>query len=684
MNDDPLAGVPAHLRGEIERTWETRVKHGRERFRRDGDRGVGQAQKEISALLKDHGIRPGTDGRYERVIAHGRWLNKLPSEAQKTDERPGFRRLRSSLRTAGDPEGKVYTPGDTFRARAEAHQRRYRATVLGAGWERYGHLLDGRAAERGLNFVHPSALAAARARAEAGKGVDRKRTWGNMLASQAMCFNLFGPLSSRTGGLAIATDALSGFVSGLVGVESIEIEHTPARDLFHDQSARAGVDCDVLIVFRHEDGSSGVFVIETKYVETEFSRCGHRKASSADPCPDDVELLDDFTGCRYTSRNRYLYWGRSRDHATLAMDRVRSAGCPFSGPLWQLWVNHTLAHVIASRRGARHARFAVCAPEGNTALLRDGALMDEFCGYLANPDSALFLPLEALLGNLSEACERAGDEWSDWARALADRYLVDEEIREPAGGAVGFRPTGDVVTAGHRRTIAWMATPAFRRIVEVHEEALGPARIYFRPTDSGVVMIGLHDRAPRYVAFRTSRRDQGFKLGRTATAQTVDDVRRRWTAFEKWLPTVKGPKDEERGLIPLLRRALRNQLWLDELGDGWVFLHQEWRFVDETGGGNKSDFLAVHLPTGQIGIVEFKSSPSKLDEARHQVRQYGRYWSRDADELAPFFTDLLRAMGGLYGNGRAAEAVVSTAEAQLFVGVASPHEARVTVHGLSG
>jgi hypothetical protein len=139
--------------------------------------------------------------------------------------------------------GPVYTRGKSYRARAEARQREYRARVLGAHHGRYGHLLSQQAAEEGNNFVHPEAHAAARSRQREGKGV-AARTFENMLSSQAMCFNIFAPLGSR---LEIAADVLRPFIPGLKNVTAIQIEHTPAGEVFNDQSALGGVDCDLLI-----------------------------------------------------------------------------------------------------------------------------------------------------------------------------------------------------------------------------------------------------------------------------------------------------------------------------------------------------------------------------------------------------------------------------------------------------
>ncbi len=165
------------------------------------------------------------------------------------------------------------------------------------------------------------------------------------------------------------------------------------------------------------------------------------------------------------------------------------------------------------------------------------------------------------------------------------------------------------LTPGHHRAVKWMATNAFSELVRLHQAALGErATVYFRPTDGGIVRIVLHPAAPSYVSFRAAHNDNGYRVRPGSVAPTLDALRAQFAAFEAWLPSVGRRSSEERGVIPWLRTALQRHLLLPDLGAGWVFLHQEWRF----GAGTKSDVLAVHVPTGQLGIVEFKSRASEL------------------------------------------------------------------------
>jgi len=308
--------------------------------------------------------------------------------------------------------GPVYTRGTSFRARAEARQREYRARVLGAGWNGYGHFLDQAAADAGRNFVVPKAWEDALERSKR-KGV-APRTFENMLSSQAMCFNVFTPLKHDPD---LATRLLMPHVPGLKRVRSITIEHTPSPDVFRDQSGHGGVDCDVLVVGDFDDGQLGVLVVETKFVEPEFSRCGFRRP----PCPADVPVRADTSACLYESRKHYLYWRRTLEHQTISLDALKPTGCPFDGPLWQLWVNHALAHVEARERGAQHARFAVCAPANNDALLRDGSVLKDFRALTTDPSTVLFIDLNEVIRDAVGAT-RENHQLKTWARGLQDRY----------------------------------------------------------------------------------------------------------------------------------------------------------------------------------------------------------------------------------------------------------------------
>lgn len=318
-------------------------------------------------------------------------------------------------------EGPIYSTGTSFRAYAEQHQRSWRAKC-GIGFDRHGHWLDAEAVTQGKNFVGAEIHAAAKVR-DQSKGVGQ-RTFQNLCASQAMCFNLFQPLAA---GVAYvdASACLHRCLPFVDKVERLTIEYTPDASVFGDQSGKGGVDADVLMEFIAADGKRGVAVIESKFVETSFSHCGYRKAGHPNPCPLDTTIKDAGSTCRYSTRSpSFRYWEVSRRHGVDDVAKLASAPCPFGGPLWQPWVNFTLAHAEAAARGAIHAHYVVCAPKDNRELLEevDGDTLGAFRQWVRKPQNVHLLTVESLLDAISASA--IGEDGRQWATRVRDRYEV--------------------------------------------------------------------------------------------------------------------------------------------------------------------------------------------------------------------------------------------------------------------
>ncbi len=226
----------------------------------------------------------------------------------------------------------------------------------------------------------------------------------------------------------------------------------------------------------------------------------------------------------------------------------------------------------------------------------------------------------------------------------------------------------NAVVAGHRKAVAWMHTDAFQAYARRCDAVLGAGRVYFRATGSGVVQVILSDDAPGFVGFRTDSKDQGYlrRPGRPLPSDT--ELADRWRSFRRWLPSVRRESAEEQVVIHWMHKALRKQLRLPELGDGWVLLNQEWRFLDGAGKGKKSDVLAVHVASGRLGIVECKDDSAKRDAAVEQLELYAGAWTRDRSVLAPFFNSQLHAMAKVYGADAQVSSVTLSegAAAQFF------------------
>lgn len=136
----------------------------------------------------------------------------------------------------------------------------------GAGRE-IGSSISMAAGRAGANFIHPAIAQLARRELiyrEAGALYDDHRLLTNLLSSQALAFNLFGPMKLN---LAIATAVIEclapAFISRVTGVV---FEHSPGRGsrLFSDDNTAF----DVLIRGIGPDGQRRFIALEVKYSET--------------------------------------------------------------------------------------------------------------------------------------------------------------------------------------------------------------------------------------------------------------------------------------------------------------------------------------------------------------------------------------------------------------------------------
>jgi len=318
----------------------------------------------------------------------------------------------------------VYTKGNSFRALAEAHARKYRKEILSlVEYEKYGHILVSGDAEKGLNFLNQDIFEGVKKRRDRGKGVDWSRTSKNLLASQAMCFNLFVPLSKdKRFTVELLNSLLHLNAQEIIG--EVQIEYTPPKEILNDQSGPAGVDCDTLIEYRTADNLTGIVVIETKYVEEEFSLCGFRKYNQKDKCP--IDTAPDALGenCRYHSKKHYKYWNLTLESEIFDLDKITGVKCPFSGPLWQLWVNTVLAYGIAKAGGYDQFHFVVIAPKANIALSEKEVIWEQY-RQLLKKDVFRPISLEVVINTMLEISPNV-----DWVKRFEQKYNLRKTIQE--------------------------------------------------------------------------------------------------------------------------------------------------------------------------------------------------------------------------------------------------------------
>jgi hypothetical protein len=295
------------------------------------------------------------------------------------------------------PRGPQCAADSPFKARMRAHQSWYRAEVLrvpfGTGpgpssTQERGSMLALADADRGANFVSPEVFDLARRRIAEGHGVDAFRCLRNMLSSQPMCFNLFGPLALDR---ALATSCMRALFPGEVAqVLEVRVEYAPSpRARYLDDRTAF----DAFVVYERTDGAKAFLGIETKLTET-FSAKNPRDPSKY------VEH----------ARRSPSIWPRSGE--TALWDRR-----------WcQLWRDHLLVEAVRLDGGAGYAagRLAVVHHPADPDC--DGAIAG-YRALLAPGDASIVdLPLDRIVATWAATVCRV--EHREWLEKLRVRYLA--------------------------------------------------------------------------------------------------------------------------------------------------------------------------------------------------------------------------------------------------------------------
>jgi len=131
---------------------------------------------------------------------------------------------------------------------------------------RLGSMVSSRVGQRGVNLIDPSLISLVQhdiAYREVGAVIHTECLWNNLLTSQALTFNLFGPFKQRP---ALATAVMRRLVPDLVGeVTDVVFEHSPGRG--HPGFTADHTAFDVLLRCTTPQGRSAFVAIEVKYSE---------------------------------------------------------------------------------------------------------------------------------------------------------------------------------------------------------------------------------------------------------------------------------------------------------------------------------------------------------------------------------------------------------------------------------
>ncbi len=285
---------------------------------------------------------------------------------------------------------------NAFAKRMRQHQSWYRANILklpcGVGpaanaTNHYGNMLRAEDGKKGLNFFSPEIHRVAQERLAENKGtVKPYRLMNNMLSSQPMCFNLFGPMVRD---LTLATQLMKSILPEIAEVTRVVIEYapTPESEYLNDRTA-----FDAFVEYRRTDGHLSFVGIETK-------------------------LTERFSPKHY-DRDEYRRW----------MDKPTSAWRPDAADQVaavqhnQLWRDHLLAVAMNQHPNSPYTegKLMLVAHPGDMGCV---PIVSNYQALLKDDDSSFVdMPLDQLIAKWLDL-DGLSDEVEAWLKAFSLRYL---------------------------------------------------------------------------------------------------------------------------------------------------------------------------------------------------------------------------------------------------------------------
>ncbi|MCX6028189.1 MAG: hypothetical protein NT169_02660 [Chloroflexi bacterium] len=285
---------------------------------------------------------------------------------------------------------------DPFTARMRFHQSWYRRTVLNldpgpnphARGELYGNMLCAQDGDEGKNFLSPEIFAHAKDRFPPSLGsISTGRLYNNLLGSQTMCFNLFGPLKDNDFATRLVR-RLPGIPQDVV-VTDLLFEYAPERAVH----LRDATSFDAFVAYRRPNGLWGFIGIETKLTEP-FSQ-------------DSYDFADRYA--RWTGGERW--WWKSGAEVSFK-DKSYN----------QLWRNQLLVYAMLNQPSPQFTEgyCAVVFPLGDAACKKAIATYR----HLLLPSGARTLlewPLEVIVERWNPALD--SDAQRQWFNDFQTRYL---------------------------------------------------------------------------------------------------------------------------------------------------------------------------------------------------------------------------------------------------------------------
>ncbi len=288
--------------------------------------------------------------------------------------------------------GPQYEKDHAFKASARYHQSKYRAEVLGLPYNGYGNRLKPEDAQN-LAIYYPK-LGVREALRKRYPEFSLKRD-GDLLRSEHIPFNIFGPISRNT---TIGRDIIMKCLGlAIDAVKKIEFEYAPEpRDRYlNDMTA-----FDTYMECTDPDGMRIGIGIEVKYTELSY-QIGKKEGM-------------------YVREKESPYWVTSRRSGlfkepidqSIARDDTR-----------QIWRNHLLGVAMVMRNELDHFHSVTLFPSRNIHFAKALNLYRR----ALQPEAAKTIH-SLTFEDYFEAIPNEGP-YSEWKGYLRDRYLVTEGNR---------------------------------------------------------------------------------------------------------------------------------------------------------------------------------------------------------------------------------------------------------------
>jgi len=255
----------------------------------------------------------------------------------------------------------------------------------------------------------------------------------NLLSSQILCVNIFFPLRNEP---TLLAGFLADRIPQLAGVGKMYFEYIGDRNYLNEPGGRGQMrtSADVALEWFDASNSRGLLLLEFKFTEREFGRCGgatSRGNADKSRCRQPSEVVQaPEKMCYLVDPKKRPYWQIALGpDSPLRIDLLtKEPYCPFRYDFYQLMRNQFLAHLIESDpdSGFQRALFGVAYHGENEELQRMGRPfggernpLRAWAGLLREPDCFITFTVQDLLRWIDP---RLPSRLEEWRMFLSEKY----------------------------------------------------------------------------------------------------------------------------------------------------------------------------------------------------------------------------------------------------------------------